>query len=279
MRCFKCKGDGYELKNVRFSPKIKNQEVDIVIHCRVCKQCDTPFVMDSKQENNIKRKASDKYRGNKGLLTSLEILKFREDLDMSQLDFAAFLKVGIASVQRWENYYVQDNSQDDHIRIKCDEKYAELSFLKLQWKNWKMNIFTGEKRFSMDVLRNVEFAFLKLSPDCRPYLNTLNFYADFLHFKRNNVSISGNKYVSVKHGPSPYQYKSTLKIMGTSLKGSLASDILDDSERRTIESVCAEFSKIGGEMLRELSSREIGYAETDDSEFISYKYSRGLLIT
>jgi hypothetical protein len=45
---------------------------------------------------------------------------------MSQTAFASYLKVGEASIKRWETYYVQDVVQDDHIRLKCDEAYAEL---------------------------------------------------------------------------------------------------------------------------------------------------------
>ena len=46
---------------------------------------------------------------------------------MSQAAFANYLKVGEASIKRWETYFVQDVVQDDHIRLKCDEAYAEVN--------------------------------------------------------------------------------------------------------------------------------------------------------
>jgi hypothetical protein len=52
-------------------------------------------------------------------LTSEEIINYRALLGMSQVAFANYLKVGEASIKRWETYFVQDVVQDDHIRFRC----------------------------------------------------------------------------------------------------------------------------------------------------------------
>jgi hypothetical protein len=38
---------------------------------------------------------------------------------MTQRQFAEFLRVGEASVKRWETWLVQDASSDELIRVKC----------------------------------------------------------------------------------------------------------------------------------------------------------------
>jgi hypothetical protein len=43
----------------------------------------------------------------------------REALGMSQATFAKFLRVGEASVKRWETWLVQDAGNDELMRVKC----------------------------------------------------------------------------------------------------------------------------------------------------------------
>ena len=134
MKCLSCDGEKFERKNMRFNPEIKGEEVEVVVPCSVCVQCQTPL-MDGEQMNVLRKAAADKYRKQHHLLTSEEIFRYRAALGMSQTAFAHYLKVGEASVKRWETYYVQDVVQDDHIRLKCDEAYAELNALEVHWKS------------------------------------------------------------------------------------------------------------------------------------------------
>lgn len=83
--------------------------------------------MDTSQMNILRRKAADEYRRQSNLLTSEQIVKYRSMLGMSQAAFAKYLKAGIASIKRWETYFVQDVVQDEHIRLKCDLDYAKLN--------------------------------------------------------------------------------------------------------------------------------------------------------
>jgi DNA-binding transcriptional regulator YiaG len=79
--------------------------------------------MDSGQMNQLRKISADEYRKKHGLLTSAEITQYRKRLDMSQIQFAEYLNVGEASIKRWETFFIQDKIQDDHIRLKCDNRY------------------------------------------------------------------------------------------------------------------------------------------------------------
>jgi hypothetical protein len=51
---------------------------------------------------------------------------------MSQQSFARFLKVGVASVKRWEAGLVQDEAMDELIKVKSDLPTARANVRQLE---------------------------------------------------------------------------------------------------------------------------------------------------
>jgi hypothetical protein len=252
----------------------------------VCENCHQP-AMNVSQMNYLRRVSIDRYRELNNLLTSEQIIHYRENLGMSQVAFANYLLVGEASVKRWETYYIQDASQDDHIRIKCDEGYAESNYLNIQWKYSKPDIYTGKKRFSFNLFKIVTFLINKKIPDCDELLRTLHFYVDFLHFKRFEESITGNKYLPLKYGPNPYQFKTLYSNLKTDYLSKLdiehynnkINPMFDDREKQTIDDVCGFYLDNGEAVLRDFARREKGYLETPEDHPISYEFAKELLIS
>lgn len=152
MKCLSCECEKFELKNVRFNPEIKGEKIEVVVPSFVCTKCQTPL-MDGDQMNVLRRSAADQYRKQHNLLISEEIVQYRSLLGMSQVAFANYLKVGDASIKRWETYYVQDVVQDDHIRLKCDEAYAELNALEVHWKSHSPDIYSGNRSFCLELFK------------------------------------------------------------------------------------------------------------------------------
>lgn len=68
---------------------------------------------------------ADTYRRRHRLLTSKAPKAIRRRLGLSQRRFAAFLKVGVASVKRWETGLVQDESHDQLIRLRTGPSLAK----------------------------------------------------------------------------------------------------------------------------------------------------------
>ena len=231
--------------------------------------------MDHKQMNHLRRAASDKYRETRNLLTSKEIIQYRERLGMSQLSFANYLNVGEASIKRWETYFIQEASLNDHIRVKCDEAYAESNILFILSKSGQADIYTGEKTFSFSLFKHLESTMLQKLGACTNYLDKLHFYLDFLHFKRHKKGITGIKYVPLKFGPSPYQYKLYSKMAQPLLSGVG----FNTQENQTIDDICGFYKQDeGGKKMYDLSCKEKGYTDTSENSFISYKYAHNLLI-
>ena len=119
MKCLHCNGNEFITKNCRFTPDVKGEEVEVVVPAMVCTQCHNPL-MNDEQMSQLRKMAADEYRKIHGLLTSKDIVNFRSLFGMSQTAFASYLKVGEASIKRWETYFVQDVGQDEHIRLKCE---------------------------------------------------------------------------------------------------------------------------------------------------------------
>lgn len=288
MKCLNCDGEKFELKNIRFNPEIKGEEVEVVVPAHVCESCQTSL-MDSEQMNVLRRSAADKYRMLHDLLTSEEIVKYRGLLGMSQAAFANYLKVGEASIKRWETYYVQDAVQDDHIRLKCDEAYAELNALEVHWKSHPPGIQSGNRPFCLELFKQA-VSYLIAFTKSPLFLNKALFYADFRHFQLHGVSITGARYVHLEYGPCPDQYQNILQLF--LLKGVLAFgghhalksrqkpdlSIFSDSEREVLEYVAQKAQKDGGKQLLKVSHEEEAYKKTEPFQLISYKFSKNLKI-
>ena len=288
MKCLNCDCEKFEQKNMRFNPEIKGEEVEVVVPALVCTGCQTPF-MDNEQMNVLRRAAADKFRKQHQLLTSEEIIRYRALLGMSQIAFASYLKVGEASIKRWETYYVQDVVQDDHIRLKCDEAYAELNALEVHWKSHSSDIYSGLRPFCLELFKQA-VRFLIGYTKSPLFLNKALFYADFKHFQLYGTSITGARYVHLDYGPCPDQYQNIYKLF--LLRGVLVSgghhvlksteqpdlSVFSDTEREVLESIALKVQQDEGKNLLAISHDEEAYKKTEPLQIISYEFSKKLRI-
>jgi putative zinc finger/helix-turn-helix YgiT family protein len=288
MKCLNCDCEKFESKNIRFTPEIKGEEVEVVVPSFVCSKCQTPL-MDGEQMNGLRRSAADKYRKKHKLLTSEEIIHYRAALGMSQSAFASYLKVGEASIKRWETYFVQDVVQDDHIRLKCDEAYAELNALEVHWKSQPSDIYSGNRPFCLELFKQTVRYLIKFTKSPL-FLNKALFYADFKHFQQYGMSITGARYVHLEYGPCPDQFQNIYQLFLSknvlitgghhALKSPEKPDlsVFSDSEIEILEFVGQVASKDGGRKLLKVSHEEQAFKKTEPLQLISYAYSKELKI-
>lgn len=288
MKCLQCDSEKFQEENFRFNPVIKGEEVEVVVPSFICVICRMP-IMDNEQMNKLRRISADQYRKNHHLLTSEEIIKFRTMLGMSQTAFANYLKVGEASVKRWETYFIQDVSQDEHIRLKCDEAYAEFNALELQWKSHPPNIYNGGRRFSFELFKQAVCYLIEFTKSPL-FLNKALFYADFKHFQTYGTSITGTRYIHLEYGPCPDQYQNLIQLLINDqvlvpaghhkLKSLKKPDLnlFDDGERKTLEFVAQLAKNDKGKNLFKHSHEEDAFTKTEPLQMISYKYAKNLKI-
>ena len=273
MKCLNCNATDFKNKKIRFNPVIKNEEVTVVLPAYICVKCDETL-MDNEQMNALRKGAADSYRIKHRLLTSEQIVELRKKLEMTQKEFANYLKVGEASIKRWETYFVQDEGQDEHIRLKADKDCAELNALEMHWKNLKEDVYSGFKKFDFDMFKNVVLALL---PSCKSplYLNKALFYVDFLHYKNHGKSLTGSRYVALDYGPCPDKFQELFSLLikkniltktsEYNLKSNEKLDIsiFDDLEWETIRTIDEFVKKNGSRKIYDFSHEEKAYQKAD----------------
>jgi putative zinc finger/helix-turn-helix YgiT family protein len=288
MKCLDCDGNKFEEKDCRFTPKVKGEEVEVIVPSMVCIKCHTPL-MNDEQMSQLRNAAADAYRKAHNLLTSEEIVNFRSLFGMSQAAFANYLKIGEASIKRWETYFVQDVSQDEHIRLKCDEAYAEYSALNVQWKSHPPDIYSGNRRFSWELFKQAVRYLIGFAKSPL-FLNKALFYADFKHYQLYGKSITGARYAHLEYGPCPQQYENLIYFMlhgktliqadGHTLKTIEPANltIFSASEKDVLESIANLAKSDGGQRLLKLSHQEEAYKNSKSMALISYEFSKHLKI-
>jgi putative zinc finger/helix-turn-helix YgiT family protein len=119
MICFKCSGEEFATQTAVIRQDFRGEQLDVNTPVSVCQACGWQTLARG-QADELRKRTADAFRQKHGLLTSAEIVSRRKSLAMSQREFADFLRVGEASVKRWETWQVQDDSSDELIRMKCD---------------------------------------------------------------------------------------------------------------------------------------------------------------
>ena len=289
MECISCNNKKFGIKKVRMETTFKDEPIEVITDTFVCTHCQHEM-MNTEQMSAFRKTVSDVYRKKHSLLTSEEILAFRKKLSMSQIEFAKYLGVGDASIKRWESTHVQDESQNELIRLKCDEDYAIQNMLNIQWISTPADEYSGNKKFNLNMFVNLVLHLIKVTKSPL-YLNKALFYVDFKNYQKYSKSITGARYVALDYGPCPDQFKEIFhymeknKLLSRSNKHDFSQltkenlGIFDDRELETIQFVFELAKKDGGKYLFNQSHKEKAFIETPKcSEHISYLKSSNLLI-
>jgi putative zinc finger/helix-turn-helix YgiT family protein len=284
MICLKCEKNKFIEKKVKIEQEFREKKFNIISEAMVCLNCGQEFLNDE-QANVLRKKTVDQYRLLNGLLTSVQIKSYRDNLKMSQATFADYLGVGVASVKRWETYFVQDKSQDDLLRIKCDPDFADINALEVRWALDQPDEYNGYKKFDIDVFRNVLIRILEVAPSPLFFFKAI-FYIDFVHFKNFGKGITGMKYACLQYGPIPKDYEKLIKyaqvkgwvskLSTHDLKANLNFDekFFSTDEMTTINSIYDIAKKKGRKFLFNRSHEEAAFKSCHFLDVLNYKDSK-----
>ncbi len=131
MKCFQCSKGKLASKLSPVPGTLRGQQFIVQIEALVCNSCGD-ISLNEAQSTAFHIALADAYRVAHGLLTTPQIRAARENLGLSQQQFAARLKVGIASVKRWEAGAIQDPSSDRLIRLSTDLETARAHLRQLE---------------------------------------------------------------------------------------------------------------------------------------------------
>lgn len=288
MICLKCENEKFNTKNVKVEQEFKGQNFNVVTEATVCAECG--FVQFNDEQANVLRKATvDTYKKNSNLLTSDEVKGFREGLGMSQSQFATYLGVGVASVKRWETYFVQDKSQDDLIRIKCDPSSASNNALEVRWAHEHPDKHNGFRKFDLDVCKNVLSKIIEVAPSPLFFFKVV-FYVDFIHFKRFGRGVTGMQYSCFEYGPIPKDYDRLINYLidkndfsrngQHDLKSNISfnESLFSTDELATINHVYSIVEKEGKKYLFDKSHEEEAFKSCGFLETLNYEDAKSLKV-
>ena len=131
MTCFQCSKGKMRAGTVTIEATVRGEAIPVSCTAMVCGRCGF-HVLAPEQLDAYSMASADAYRQRHGLLTTKEILGFRKHLNMSQQAFAEYLRVGVASVKRWELGQIQDEAMDELMRVKCDRTHCQSVLQKLR---------------------------------------------------------------------------------------------------------------------------------------------------
>ncbi len=130
MTCFQCGKGSLRERVTVVRGRVRGEEISIPFRARECRQCGFQAIA-AKDMAAYGLALADAYRQKHGLLTSKELKETRSRLGLSQRAFADYLKVGVASVKRWEGGLIQDEAMDHLIRLKTSPKAARQNLREL----------------------------------------------------------------------------------------------------------------------------------------------------
>lgn len=122
MVCLKC-DEVLQRREASLPGEFREEKCTVRMTALVCPKCDYR-TLGGKDMPEYMRLVADEYRKRHGLLTSDEIRQRRKQLRMTQEAFAEYLKVGVASVRRWELGLVQDESMNQLIEVMTSPDFV-----------------------------------------------------------------------------------------------------------------------------------------------------------
>ena len=306
---------------------IRGEIIPVEVEYFQCNECGEEFEVTSSDYDPYETAYRD-YRTRKGMLQPEEIRQFRIKYGLTQKEFSNLIGIGIATLNRYENGALQSEAHDRVIKMAIEpnnfmnllannqialgdsKKQRILEQLKeetaISWLEitkdifggYKADIFSGYKRFDLAKFFEAIKYFCFQDRVFKTKLMKLLFYADFGHFKKYTVSITGARYARLPYGPVPDQFESWLAALiaeDESIRkeedwnndypgevfvcdSSPDLSIFSPSELRIIATVKESFQEFSARKISDISHSEKGYQEIENAHLIPYSYAEQLKI-
>jgi len=281
---------------------VRKEPIKVGLKLYRCSECGDE-VLDIKEAQDPFDLAYREYRRRHGLLQPEEIREWRKARGLTQNELAGLVGLGAATLTRYENGSLQDASHDKLLRLAMDPsnllKFVEGSegvlpetkrealmrvlrseqadscnlenAIVVSVANYEADEYSGYRTLDLPKFYNAVL-FLCKDGVVKTKLNKLLFYADFRHFKKHTLSITGARYARIPFGPAPNDYNG---YVGEVIKAEQNPDLnlFDGQELLTLASVKTDFEKHTATYVTRISHEELGYQETENGGLISYEYA------
>lgn len=225
------------LKRVPDEMEFRGKKYHFLNHYYLCEESGEEFTDEATGKINFAQ-VYNQYREENNIPFVNEIIKFREDCQLSKADMGRLLGFGENQYYHYELGEVPSPSNGRLMRTLIDSREAlisaitessikdsnkkksikalnELSRIENEEKpifnllfSSRHSIYNGYALTSVNKVRQMILFFLEhMSVGYKTALNKLMFYADFLMYKEHGVSISGLSYSALPFGNVPNNFK------------------------------------------------------------------------
>jgi putative zinc finger/helix-turn-helix YgiT family protein len=189
-----------KLRKIIKTVSFRGMEIPCQVEAYVCPECGLE-AGTVRSAGPIQHELAEAFRKRSGLLTGEEIKSLRKKKGLTQQELADRLKIGVASIKRWETGLIQTKSLDQALRnhLTGNQLKDDLS------GNWpfsitriKLVLTTFEKKLGRILLRKT---------DRMLYAAKYLWYADMLAFRDLGTSMTGAGYAALPLGPQLNNYR------------------------------------------------------------------------
>lgn len=306
---------------------VKGENTTISASVRVCNICGKDIYDEELDSKNLLT-AYDIYRQKHGFITPKEIQALLDTYNISQRSLGALLNWGESTINRYINGSVPDEAHNNVLQLlqdpfnmqriyeenshrlnrsagnKLTNRLKELLSIKAPDKVLEIlsqastrkqpDEYSGYIRFQPEILMEMIVYFAaKPGGILKTKLNKLLWYADFNHFRKYTISISGATYIHLPYGPVPDKYELYLcslceegaisrieEEFGNGFIGEVLIserapriDALPATGLEIVEAVYIKFKNTSSKQISVISHDEKGYIETKLREQISYVFA------
>jgi len=315
-----------ELVREKKTLEFRKESFEVMYHVYRCVDTGEEFEDEQLSDLNLDQ-VYNAYRVRHKLPFPEEIREIRSRYDLPATTMSQILGFGVNQYRLYETGEVPSETNarliqmagnpEEFLRLvelsdipegrqkeKLIKRGEELRMKKNEWQNLvektlgvsQPSEFNGYRKTGPEkALQMVRFFAGELKP-LKTALNKLLFYADFYHFKRFGMGISGLQYRAIQWGPVPSQFEYLFKmaeengivdlryelwenekeivIVDPSEGSSFQPELFTESELESLWTVLEKFKKAKTGQLVDVSHKEPAWkANIDQKKLISYNYA------
>ncbi len=184
------------------------------------------------------------------------------------------------------NFRIEDESKTDFFKL-------------FMFGNSPMSLLTGYRKPSFERLTEMVVFFAHKVPSYKTKMNKLLFYADFMCFRDQGLSMSGTQYKAIPYGPVPNKFQTLFENLAETdvidicytpldngnrkeqLRGRadrpFKANLFSETEIDILETVAMKFKDTTASEIVDISHKELAWLENEANwSFIQYEYALDL---
>lgn len=315
------------MKQETIETDFRKEKFEVVYHYYLCEDSGEKFEDERLTQLNLSQ-VYNQYRNRYNIPFPEEIVSLREQYGLSATKMAEVLRFGINVYRNYENGEIPNASnalilefakdpmkfkemiissdalndkEKERALVRVAELISKSQLISFDLENYfmagkfKASDETGYRRPDLEKFSQMVIFFSEQVEPYKTKLNKMLFYADFYHFKKTGLSISGTKYRAIDMGPVPNNFQSIFEYLEANnmieinriqfneavgekfRRGNISfnKELFTQEEIKTLHEVVVRFGKMTTDEIIAISHEEEAWRKNFENrkKLISYRES------